>query len=242
MDDDPILTDEVLASNSFFLVHFAAHDFCQKFDFSNCVLRALPVLTANIMDVITGQRAIASLRQFLLEFKETFPNSPRFQDRLDEMVYRLGSEQDPAKYLWEVASDLTLLSHELYSFTQSSLSLIQRSDERLQTKLSETIPDYRRILEERKPPTSKEPHPISFALSDPKVLKAYCTYIHAQRTQLKKCPCCGLGTTRFALPCSHPAKCTNCMSETGDDLPEDKCSVTDCQAAITKVITIPWPE
>jgi hypothetical protein len=236
--DDALLSSEIVDANSFFIVHFATCRFRQKFDFPDSLLDILPGLTDKFVAVVDGRQSIPDLCSFLAELQNAHNQSVRFRDRLAEMLTKLQGGDLP-KYVWEIASDLTVFSREFYPYVQASLTLVNQSDDRIDAILEQTLPQYEAILRTKKPRNAKDSLRISLNFADPQVWHDYARYAEAQRTTIKKCVECGEAACWFALPCSCPVYCQQCLDDMEGVLPEE---CPKCNKAVERCICITPPQ
>jgi hypothetical protein len=241
MEDEPILTEAALEANSRFIIPFATRKFRQRIFFPPHILAILPSFVKAIVGLHERPETIPAVLDTLTKLKQTTPTSTRFIESLDEIAARLQSNQNLPKYVWELAADLAFFYSEILTFIDSSLKLVNQSNEVVTQELTVTVPRLLAAVEKGKPEGARDPIRVSLLLGTPDVMKQYEQYARSQSQLVRKCPVCGEPATWFAFPCSHELYCDECkaLDEAESQLPT-VCPV--CGAEITKIVRVPLPE
>jgi hypothetical protein len=241
LQPDSILTLQALDCNSDFLVHFGTRKFRHKIFFPTLFLRFLPSLTDSFVSLISQTKSIPEVISNLAQLKATAAGDTRFGSSVDDLITNLKHSSDLPKFTWEVASDLVTFYREVIDFYESSLILLGRSDEIIQSEVAKINTVYVPAVQSRKPRNTDHAIVVPLQLSHLKVMKSYSQFAQSQAGVLPKCVECDGPATWFAFPCSHGVYCDE-DHELNEDSLATQCPLESCHKPIEKLVHIPLPE
>lgn len=243
MDESELFTSNTFKGELDLLTQFGMRNFYYNVSLPN------PILADNLFfDLIVTLVSLAAHQinskeatDKIQNIKSRSTSFPDFQDSLSKISDKITNDSNYQKYIWEMASNFTLLCYEYLNYLKSTLSILDAPRNADVENAIQSIQSQIQILSTCKPNDARDSKPISFNLSNPEVGASFNAFAEAKTTILPQCSICYEPATWYAFPCSHPVYCDidyeDSLSE--NSLYQD-CPL--CDKHIEKYINIPLPQ